>query len=64
MKNRILCGLFVLLAHVCLAQAVDITGKVVGKENEPVEGAYIHVLNTNLWAFSDQEGNFLLHLER
>ena len=62
MKNRILCGLLVLLGHVCFAQAVEITGKVVGKENEPVEGAYIHVLNTNLWAFSDQEGNFLLHL--
>jgi iron complex outermembrane receptor protein len=44
------------------AQEKQFSGRVTSKEDNPVDGAYVHVLNTNTWSFTDAEGNFILNL--
>ncbi|HEX5172345.1 MAG TPA: TonB-dependent receptor, partial [Cyclobacteriaceae bacterium] len=62
MKNAVLCGLLTISVTFCFAQQISFSGKIVRKSSEPVDGAYVHVLNTNVWTFSDSEGNFALNL--
>jgi iron complex outermembrane recepter protein len=61
MKIRFL--LFALLiTNIAAAQQSVFNGKIVGKNNEPVAYATIHVLNTNAGANSDNDGSFTLSL--
>jgi iron complex outermembrane receptor protein len=54
--------LIVLIGNVCYAQQPAFKGKILGKNNEPIVNASIHVLNTNVGATSDSEGVFILNL--
>lgn len=62
MKNVVLCGLLMFAFTFGFAQEKTFSGKVTNKDNEPLDGAYVHVLNNNTWTFSDEGGNFSLDL--
>src|SRR6188508_1560854 len=61
MKIRFL--LFTLLiTNIAFAQQPAFKGIILGKNNEPVAYASIHVLNTNAGTSSDKDGTFTLSL--
>ncbi|MEP6844358.1 MAG: TonB-dependent receptor [Panacibacter sp.] len=51
--------LFVLCAQIALAQAV-ISGKVKDTKSIAIEGAVVHVLNSNYTTITDAQGNFVI----
>ncbi|MCD9017437.1 TonB-dependent receptor [Parachryseolinea silvisoli] len=57
----VICLLFFVSGWTAQAQT-GITGKVLGKQEEPIEGAYVRVLNTNLTAVTNAQGEFTLSL--
>ena len=44
----------------CAVNAQTIPGKITGDNARPVPYAFIYLLNTNVSAFSDADGNFSL----
>lgn len=60
MKLKLLLSLM-LIGTVCFGQTT-IKGKIVGKNNDPVVNAAVHVLNTNTGTTTDAEGAFVLTL--
>lgn len=57
----VLCLLLLVLGWDAHAQT-SVTGKVLGKQEEPIEGAYVRILNTNLTAVTNLAGEFTLSL--
>ncbi len=51
--------LFILSLSVKSQQNVSFSGSVSDARSNPVQGAVIHVLNTNLTTFSDEQGRFI-----
>lgn len=61
MKCKFFLGVFLLLLiHTSYAQQAIFKGKVSGKDSEPVVGAFVRILNTNVGAVTDEQGNFAL----
>jgi iron complex outermembrane receptor protein len=56
-----ICLLLLVSGWDTLAQT-SVTGKVLGKQEEPIEGAYVRILNTNLSTVTNAEGEFTLSL--
>jgi iron complex outermembrane receptor protein len=57
----VICLLFFVSGWTVQAQT-SVTGKVLGKQQEPIEGAYVRILNTNLTTVTNAQGEFTLSL--
>jgi iron complex outermembrane receptor protein len=57
----IMCLLLLVSGWDAQAQT-SVTGKVLGKQEEPIEGAYVRILNTNLTTITNTQGEFTLSL--
>ncbi|MBT1686215.1 TonB-dependent receptor [Dawidia soli] len=57
----VLCLLFLLSGWDARAQT-SVAGRVLGKQEEPIEGAYVRILNTNLTTVTNAQGEFTLSL--
>lgn len=57
---RQVCMLFVFLAVSITVLAKNISGKITGIKDQPVNGATVYLLNTNIFTISDASGNFVL----
>jgi iron complex outermembrane recepter protein len=61
MTVKHLFALLLLTCHLAHAQErLSISGKVTNATAQPVSNAFIHLLNTNFTAFTDEQGQFTL----
>lgn len=60
MKSIIPSLFLTLLSSVLWAQSVTISGSVTSLKGQPLNGATVHILNTNFFTITDADGNFLM----
>lgn len=62
MKGKIILLLMLISSIFSFAQKIEINGKITNLDNEPLSDVAIIILDLNVGAFSDKEGNFSLEV--
>jgi len=57
-KKTIITALLIIPTIFLHAQNIKIGGRIADTSSNPVEGATVHLLNTNHWAVSGKNGDF------
>ena len=60
LRGFVFAAFFALLFINCFAQTKSVSGRVVNEQQQPVEDASVHLLNTNTTLFTKTDGSFII----